>query len=397
LSNPEDTKRALRTLAGPTSPLRGLLQTVDANTFLVKPASAPGGGVLSSAQGTLQKILEKGQKIAGVPSTVPGAQVTAHFFAVHTLLAGEPGAAPIDKVLETIKQIGEKLQTVGTGLGQETSNIATLASVGQMSESLKREATSLPKGVDALVTEVGNQAQLLSRSGLGASLLDRYRQEVVRECSLAVDGRYPFTSGSPNDVLPADFGRIFGYGGVFEMFFKQNLQPLVDDSHAPWTWRNDASGAAVGLSPTVLRQFEMAQKIREAFFPSGSQTPGLRFTITFTGLAQVARRVVVELDGQSFPYQFGPERALPATWPGPNPGVAAVTFDEASGARPHEEFKGAWAWFRLIDFAQIRPETSERYVLTFQKGAHKADVRIEAASVHNPYGRRDLERFRCQM
>jgi len=395
LSDSEATKRALRTLAGPTSPLRGLLQTVDANTFLVKPANAPGSGVVGSAQSTIDKILKGAQKQMGVPITTPGAQITAHFAPIHALLAGEPGAAPIDRVLEQIKQIQEKLQAVGTGLGQETSNIATLASVGQMSESLKQEATSLPQGVGSLVAEVGTRAQMLSRGGLSATLGDRYRQEVVRECTLAVANRYPFTSGSPNEVLPVDFGRVFGHGGVFDLFFKENLQPLVDDSRSPWAWRADASGAAVGLGPGVLRQFEQARAIREAFFRPGSQMPELRFTITFVSLAPAARRVVLELDGQTFTYRFEAERALPAVWPGPSPGVAAVTFEEAGGAKPHDDFKGAWAWFRLIDSAQSRPETSERYVLTFQKAAHKAEVRIEAASVHNPYGRRELERFRC--
>jgi type VI secretion system protein ImpL len=398
LGNPEETKRALRTLSGPTSPLRSLLKTVDANTFLVKqPAPAQsGGGVLSTAGDTFRKIVQSTQKTLGIPTGTPGAQITAHFAPIHNLVAGEPGTAPLDRFLEQIRQIQEKLQSVGTGIGQETADVATLASVGQMSQSLKQDAAGLPQSVGAIITEAGNQAQLLSRGGLRASLGDRYRQDVVRECSLAIDGRYPFTPGGTNEVRMADFERLFNTNGVFDRFYRDNLDRLVDNSRSPWSWRADASGAAVGLENAVLRQFELAQRIRETFFRGGSGMPSLQFTMTFTSLRQTVNRVVIELDGKAYPYQFGPERPYQVTWPGDNPGLAVITFEERGGAKPHDEFKGPWALFRLFESAQVRPEASERYLLTFVKGQHQAEVRIEAASVLNPFGRRDWQQFRCR-
>jgi type VI secretion system protein ImpL len=150
------------------------------------------------------------------------------------------------------------------------------------------------------------------------------------------------------------------------------------------------------LENAVLRQFELAQRIRETFFRGGSGMPSLQFTMTFTSLRQTVNRVVIELDGKAYPYQFGPERPYQVTWPGDNPGLAVITFEERGGAKPHDEFKGPWALFRLFESAQVRPEASERYLLTFVKGQHQAEVRIEAASVLNPFGRRDWQQFRCR-
>ena len=396
LNGTDDLKRALRSLGGPTSPLRTLLKLVDDNTVLVKSPASGQTGVLSSAENVIKGIIEKGQKTIGLTPTTPGLQVTQHFAPIHALLEGQPGTAPIDRLIDQIKQLQEKLEPIGTGIGQEAVNVESMAAVGRASESLRQDAANLPEAVGGLVKEVGTRTLAVSRGGLRASLSDRYRQEVVRECTMAVLGRYPFTQGSTTEVPLNDFGRIFGYSGIFDTFYKQNLDRLVDNSKSPWRWRSDASGEAVGLGVGVLSQFEQAQRIREAFFRSGAQTPQLDFTLTLTNLKQLASRVVLELDGQSFSYQFGPLRAIPAKWPGPNPGVAALTFEERGGGRPHVEFKGPWALFRLVDSGQIRAgESSEKSVLAFQNGQHGTDVIIDALSVHNPFGNRSWQRFSC--
>jgi type VI secretion system protein ImpL len=397
LNGTEDLKRALRALGGPTSPLRNLLKAVDANTYLAKQTQPGQEGALSSAEKTLKGFLEKGQKAIGFTVTDPAQQITQHFAAIHTLLLGDPGAAPIDRLILQIKELQEKLEPVGRGIGQEVGNVESLAAVGRASESLKQSATGLPEAVGSLIKEVGNSAQAVSRGGLSASLSDRYRQEVVRECSLAVKGRYPFVAGSTMDVPMNDFGRVFGYSGVFDTFYKQNLDRLVDNSRSPWRWRSDASGEAVGLGAGVLSQFEQAQVIRETFFKNGSQTPELSFTITFNTLSQVATSsVLLELDGQRFPYRFEAPRALSVKWPGPNRGTAVVTFEERGGNRPHTEFKGDWALFRLIDSGQMRrAESSEKSVLTLQKDLHSTEITIDAGTVHNPFGTHNWQTFTC--
>jgi type VI secretion system protein ImpL len=351
---------------------------------------------LDKAQEALRKVLEKGQKAVGLTAARPGAQVTQHFARLHELLRGDAGAAPIDRLIAQIKELQEKLEPIGSGIGQEVGNVESLAAVGRASESLKQNAAGLPGAVGSLITEVGNRTQAVSRGGLSATLGDQYRQDVVRECLAAIPGRYPFTPGGTNDVPMNDFGRIFGYGGLFDNFYKLRLERLVDPSRKPWQWRADASGASVGLGPGVLAQFEQAQLIRETFFRPGSQMPKLEFTITFMRLQQAASRVVLEIDGASLAYRFEAPRALQVTWPGPNPGVAALTFEERGGGRPHTEFKGPWALFRLFDTAQARREASERYVLTFQNGPqHAVEILVDALSVQNPFGDRRWQRFSC--
>ena len=388
------TKEALAILAGSTSPLRGLLNTIDENTFLVKPPDPVEQD--KGIKGRLGDVFKRGKEAVGLPTVVPGTQVTAHFKAIHELVAGQPGSAPIDGVLEKLRQIQQKLEPVGSGVGQtDPLDPATVNSIGELVNALKRDAVALPASVRAVVAQVADRTAAATRQGVSGTLENRYRQNVVRECSDITTGRYPFVPGSTADVPLADFGRLFGYGGVFDTFFKDELEPLVDTSRSPWVWRADASGASVGPSLGMLRQFEAAKRIRERFFRPGSQDPELRFRVSPTELDASATRFLLEIDDQHFEYRHGPERSWQATWPGKTPGPAAATFENRSGTRPNIVAQGLWAWFRLMDEVRIERETDVRYVLTFAKGGHEARVRLEAASIRNPFATRDLQQFRC--
>ena len=389
----EKITQALGTLAAPTSPLRALLLTVDENTFLVKPPEAgKDGGVLASAQRGVRDRFDKIFGAAKGAAAPPGIQITTHFAPVHRLVAGAP--APIDGVLAKLGQIQQQLAAVGGSVGQTSPTEALVKSgAGALLRSLQDESTALPPLVRALVTQIGGRTEQITLTAAASELDAKYRSEVLRECSAITSDRYPFATGSTYDVPLADFGRLFGPNGIFDSFFKANLAPLVDTTRSPWTWR---AGAPSGVSPGMLAKFEVAQHIRETFFGTGAPLPELRFTVTPADLDAAATRFTLEIDGQTFDYRHGPERSWPAVWPGPNPGVAAATFEARSGGGPNNlVFQGPWALFRLIDAAQVRRDTDVRYIVSFQKGEHVGRVKIEAASIRNPLATRDVQQFRC--
>ena len=252
----------------------------------------------------------------------------------------------------------------------------------------------LPAPVGALIAQVGGRSEALAMGEARGELYNRYRQQVVKDCSEIIGGRYPFQSGSAIDVPLADFGHLFGHGGVFDNFFKENLAPLVDTSRNPWTWRAGTTGS-MGMSTAMLRQFEAAQRIREMYFRPGGQIPEIRFNVFPIYLDANVMRFVLELDGQNLEYRHGPERSLTASWPGPTPGIAAISFEDRAGARPNLPFKGPWAWFRLLDASKVEPESDVRYRAGFQAGGREARVIIEATTIRNPFGKSALRQFRC--
>jgi type VI secretion system protein ImpL len=402
----ERTTAALGILAAPTSPLRGFLQTVDTHTHLVPgPGEAPQGGAVAAAQQAISdrlgKLLNAGKALAGVtPTAAPGTQVTMHFAALHQALAGPPGTppggAPIDRVLSIIGQLQQQLMAVGTGAGDRNplDQIAQ-AGGGNLAKSLQAEAGLLPPAVGALVAQVGGRSEGITITQARSELESRFQQNVVQDCNAVVRGRYPFSPHSGIDVPLADFGRLFAYGGLFDTFFKDNLSAIVDTTRRPWTWRAGSNGASIGASLGMLREFEAAQQIRDNFFRPGAQLPELHFTVTVSNLDADATRVLTEIDGQSFEYRHGPDRTLPAVWPGPSPGIAAISFEDRAGGHPNLPFQGPWALFRLLDAGQIRGTRDVHYTLNFQLGGHNAQLLIDAASIRNPLSQHDLSGFRC--
>jgi type VI secretion system protein ImpL len=381
-----------------TSPLKGLLTTVEANTNLTKPAEggATAASVAAAAEKAVMNPLNKlfGNKpAAGAVS--PAEKITAHFAAINQLVAGPPGGAPIDRVVAQVAQIQQKISGLGTGVG-ETNPLDALAKSGQGDalKALQVQASTLPPPIGALVAQVGGRSESLAVGQARGELDQRYQQQVVKACEQIASGRYPFNTNSGIDVPLADFGRLFGVGGIFDGFFKDNLTALVDTTRSPWVWRAGGGGPA-GASTAMLRQFEAAQQIREAYFGSSGPLPEQQFTATPGDLDAAATRFTLELDGQTIDYRHGPVRSMPMRWPGPSPGAVTATFEDRSGSKPHLAFQGPWAWFRLLDAATVKAETDVRFDVAVQSGGHLASVVIEANSIRNPYQKSVVHQFRC--
>ena len=389
----------LSILSSPASPLKGYLAAVAANTDLLKPAAdaaASGNPAQAASAALAAKAAQLSNVLGAAPAGAdePGTAVSKHFEAIRTLVQGPPGAAPIDAVLASLAQAHKQLQSMGGGLG----NVSALDAIsksgsGDALQSLRDQAKLLPEPIAAMVTQIGSRGESVAVGQARDELSRRYEEQVARECRELIEGRYPFARASANDVPLADFGRVFGYGGVFEKFFTDNLAPLVDVSRTPWRWREGA--AAVGGSPALLQQFQQARRIRDVYFKAGAQLPEARFNLTPDALDAGATRFALELDGQPFEYRHGPQQSKSLVWPGGGVGQTAVVFEERGGAGANVVKQGPWALFRALDQAQVQRSSDTRLAVTFAAGSHSMRVMLDAASIRNPFVQNELAGFRC--
>jgi type VI secretion system protein ImpL len=383
--------------------LRGILKTVVDNTSLVAPPSTEVASTPGTAPSVGTRITEaaKGlfndaqQRILGTTS-VPGTFITQHFRPIHLLMAGAP--APIDATFEQVRKIREQLVKLGPQVGGASPLRAlTDPMLLDLWRALRQEAATMPPPVDALVTQIAqNTGGSVSRGATGE--LERlFQDEVVAQCRVRVQGRYPF--GSASEMPLSDFGEVFGQGGIYDKFFADNLDKLVDRSHRPWSWRPES----VEASPGILAQFERAERIREMFFSPGSKTPELAFTVKLSNLDPAATRLYVNIDGHVFDVKPGAESKGPVVWPGPQKrGIAYATFEDKVAA-PEQAigFEGPWAWFKLVDAAkasqEAQPDVDLVSMLRIQTRFHRALVTIEASSaVSNPFAAPEWRQFRCE-
>jgi type VI secretion system protein ImpL len=298
--------------------------------------------------------------------------------------------------LKSLRDYFLQLSSANTG-GQALQNQANLFSGAGM-DVLKQaqiEFARLPEPLKSwFQVMVSSGGQKLSSAAKG-QLSDMAKTGVASPCKTALNGRYPFYRGVQQDVLLADFAKIFAPStGLMDQFFQANLKTFVDTSKPVWT--EMASEKPLGLSQAAIRQFQLGARIRDAFFSMGA-TPQVQFELKPQSLDANVGTFRLLIEGQEVVYRHGPEQSVSLKWPGPNSsqGVRMV-FETLEGKQFSRSKEGTWAFFRLLDEASIVPTNSpEKFIVTFQLEGMSARYELRAASVNNPFNLQELQSFRC--
>ena len=258
-------------------------------------------------------------------------------------------------------------------------------------QSLQQQAAALPLGLRTLVAEIGDKTGGSVNREATSQIEEQYQQDVLTACRALVEGRYPFAD-SKTDMTLAEFGTVFGHGGVFDKFFSDHsLDKHVDRSGRRWAL---VPGSA-RISQTILDQFQAAHRVRDMFFAKGSQMPALDFFVTLANLDTSAKRFILQIDGQISEATPGPPKRWPVKWPGQSPGAAA-TFEERYLDPTALNRSGPWAWFRMIDATLQTSPDSRRTVLRVSNAFHQVQIIVEPSSaLNNPFASRDWRQFSC--
>jgi type VI secretion system protein ImpL len=405
-TNTTEIARTLEVLSGPASPLRGIAALVAEHTnFTSRGATAAAvesaGQSIRDRLGRLAKPL---QEAAGMPTTTPGRLVTAHFQNYHRLIAGEAGQTPVDRIIAAQAQLHQAWLAAAaapdiTQSAKDPAVEGAIAAVRQQANTLppdlQRLVVQLPASVDYVVrgvVETNNAAIEKAERDRLDGIRATFREQVLPECNRIVAGRYPFTQGSDQDVPLLDFTTLFGPNGVFDSFFRTHLQPLTDTSRRPWQWQPGPAGQI--LPATMLRTFEDANELREAFFQGDAKLPQMQFTAMILDFDRGATRFQLDIEGQVLDSQLE-KRPWGIKWPGPKPGFVQATFEGRFAVQHTEQFRGPWAWFKLLERSTIARESDIRNVVTVNVKGLSANVVTEALTVRNPFASGAWQRFKC--
>jgi type VI secretion system protein ImpL len=395
--------RVLGILVGRTSPLHSVLMIVVENTDPAAPSSeaASGGSlpfgtkIVEGAKSALGAVQEK---VTGTPSA--GTLITQHFQAIRQFMNGAP--APYEGMVDQIRKIRDQLGKLGIQAGG-ASPLKTLSDPGflDLRRTLRQDSTNLPSPLNALADQIARATGGSVGKDATTELEHLYGEEVVSECRVLVDGRYPFAYGDEtSDMSFGEFGHVFGYEGLFDKFFIDHLAPLVDRVQHPWKWREDS----VESSQRMLAQFEHAEYIRRMFFRDSSKTPELAFTVRLSKLDRATQFYFQIDEPPGFGITAGQEQRSDMKWGGQaKTRIAIATFQDGVAPPDPVDRYGQWALFRLIDTArkgstlQAQPETELNSVLEIHgKYGHRVQVTIEAEdATRNPFVG-DWRRFNCE-
>jgi type VI secretion system protein ImpL len=388
-------------LAAPDSPLTSYLRAVARETQIgaavtTANAAAASGGTIQLKNQTLKKLDKAKQDIAAVVGKATGVEevkapgrplemmVDDHFAPLHRMVSGTP--PPLDETMKLFNEVFVNLTAIDAAQKTKTAppaggggGAAAKAAAGMQPEPIKSMLTAL--------AEAGaTQGRVAERQGLSAEI-----KPVAEQCAKTIAGRYPFALGSRSDVLPDDFGQMFGVGGQLDDFFQRRLATLVDIGVTPWAYRPlpDGTKPPGGAS---LADFQRAAKIREAFFRAGGKAPGFKVDLRVLEMDAAAKELVLDVDGQVMKFSAGNTAAQTLTWPSPR---VASQIRLSLGGAP-QLFEGPWALFRMFGQNEVQASPQpERFTVLLNVDGRRAKLEVISASALNPLRLREMQAFRC--
>jgi type VI secretion system protein ImpL len=414
-------------LSAPESPLRDLLQAVDAETQLSRPAATEkatseveakaakvgksvGGfaGYLARSGLTFQQneavsiIAQSFGTTPGGKPVDPAQRVDQHFQALHDFVAGAEGKpVQLEAAIGKIAQVYQGLSQAANAPNQGAALLGMVAGQSNgggaagAAAQLQELSQSLPKPVAAMLQTVSQSSAAVTANGASTELSDAWRSKVLPLCRAAFD-RYPFVANSRQDVPLDDFTRLLGPNGLTDQFFDQYLKPFVDTSEMPWQWQS-ADHTRLNLSPATLVTFQHAADIRDALFAAGGQV-GTKFQLVPETLDPGLASVSLEIGGRRVSYAHGPTEAASLQWPAADGNtLVRLTMTPADGkSATIVENNGPWSLLHVLDSAHVTPsDQPDKFRVTFTSPAGTATFALNASSVRNPFTLAALHSFRC--
>ncbi|MCX7371705.1 MAG: type VI secretion system membrane subunit TssM [Alphaproteobacteria bacterium] len=389
---------ALNLLGAPNSPMKDLLRSIARQ---LSPGTAPeapaGAAAASSAVGAAAAAAAPGTTAAagrlaavvGAATQGGGATVVAQIVEPRFQPLRDAAGAPIDGVLAILNDLYVQVARLASSPPGTVPAPAPGLDPGQR---LLAEAQRQPEPLRSWLSGFAQTTARVRAGGAQAAIAAGGAQQLAPFCR-GLDTRFPFrrVMGAPDMPLD-DFARLFGAGGVLDSFFAQNIRAFADTTQRPWR-----PVAAEGLPPPVsaadLLQFQRAQAIRDAFFPTGG-TSGFRFQLIPQGLSAGTTAATLEAGGTRHTLAAGGggrqiEMAFPAAHP------VTLTFDPPSSAGDLS-FDGPWATLRFAMLGRlVATGQPDRFRLTVTRGDRTAEFILQASSSINPFGLRELQEFRC--
>ncbi|MES0882281.1 type VI secretion system membrane subunit TssM [Roseibium sp. SCP14] len=435
MRNDKPLYTTLQAVSAPTSPVVQLLESIRGETLLTQDMSAEGlAGSLSGnsakeagteaaqkvfqryvldTSGGLKRIgLEAGLKAlapdgvsgalgaatgTGGPGIIPGKSIEDHFRPYHVLVEGE-NSRKIDALLLNFKNILDNLLIVANNpLQSETAN----SNVQIQASLLRSNATRFPQPFDKLLLRASKEFDEEYKETSITQLNEKLKSQVVDACRSIVGRNYPFTNGR-SEVAMTEFAKLFSPAGIMQQFFDQNLKGLVDTSTRPWSWKPEVTQAD-RLSNATLRQFERADLIKQAFFPTGNAFPSIGLQVVPRALSQQADAASLEVNGNLVLVTRGPGfnaeiEPLPASFDWPSntatPRVVLVIQPEVPGYRSRQEIHGDWAFYRFVRANRVS-SGQNKFVVRKTLGGRQVAFTVTLRTKPNPFFLSAVGDFSC--
>ncbi|MEL6678715.1 MAG: type VI secretion system membrane subunit TssM [Pseudomonadota bacterium] len=401
-----------------TSPILALVKEVDRQTKLTReleglddldPAAIASGGAASETQQKLfnrfrsrtdgiQRILldavtgRKSQQRAGGGGGANGGfvaqleRIEDDFARWHDLLQGPDGQRPIDALLKNLADMRTNLVVAAESSGGFDGRLAPfIAAITQVNSQLPPTLASLMNDAEA---DFRTDASNVNIATINRALTN----DLTFHCEQNITSAYPFGSRARGLSLD-NFAAFFGPGGDMDRFFQEHLEP-----HVIRTGRGLAvdpnSALAERISPTTLRQFDHAQRIRDAYFPGGSRTPSVEIIITHVDSSSTVENAILSINDQIVSTAKG-DRPRTVQWPGDGRSTVLQLLPQRQGSSIITLDGNAWTFIDLLGSATSARQQGDTLRATFTVDGRTITYDFRINSAENPFTMSALRQFSC--
>ncbi len=390
-----------RLLSGNHSPLRQLVVNLsklltlnraqpDEQSTQAQPATG------NSATRTLEALFSSSKASAapgqGAAQQAPEQAVAVHFAPVLELaqpLQQGSKVLAVDDFLHQIDDLYRYLTAV-----QDAANSGMPPPSGDAISRLQASAGRLPGSLQNMVSSMAVGASSDAQRRDMDNVRKRITMEVGSFCRQAIAGRYPLVRNARSEVTPDDLARMFAPGsGLMDSFFRDNLASKVDTTNTAWRFTPGIDGKTLPGGEALLRPFQQAQSIRDAFFANGATMPSFRVTLRTVKMDNDILNLTLDVDGQILRYSHGPQAVQMVSWPGPG-GTSQVRMQLGltNGTTSTLVTSGPWALNRFFDRARVTAVGGLTREASFNVDGHQVTLSFTPGSIRNPF---QLPGFSC--
>lgn len=342
----------------------------------------------------MDAVLGKGKKAGGISGgsgsnensvSRPIERIEEEFTMWHELLEGEPGQRAIDAVLGNLGQVWNNLRLAARNPGQS----AVL--MPQLLNNLTQYNSQMPPTLAGLVNEADRDFQKGASDANLATMNRALTDKITFFCRETITSSYPFAK-SQRSVSLDNFTKFFGPGGDMDDFYNTYLSEFVERTPDGLRYLQDKPLTA-RLSPGTLRQFDRAQRIRQAFF-SGGTTPQVEITVAHVDSHPSIESAKLVINDMEIPTAKG-DSPKTVVWPGEGKATLLAlepTLDRASGL----QLRGSsWTFIEFLRSASSRNQRGDTMRATYTVGGRNITYDFTINAVVNPFTMRELRDFKC--
>lgn len=400
------------------SPLLLLVKEIEAETRLMRElegmeglsaASLAGGGEtagqvqnavtqrLRSRSSGVQRILfdalSGGGKSQGRVSgasedtaTRPIERIEEEFARWHALLEGEVGQRAIDTILGNLGAVWTNLRLSSTNPEQSAALQA------QLLNNLTQYNSQLPVALAGLINEAEKSFRRGAVDTNLASMNRALTNQITFFCRENITSVYPFGS-SARSLSIDNFSKFFGPNGDMDRYYAEFLEPHVERNSQGLRYLSE-SPLAGRLSVNTLRQFERAEKIRQAFFAGGGTNPQVEITVAHVNSHNSIEDAILVINGMPIPTRKG-DTPRTIVWPGQGK-ETVLQISPANDRESKLQFRGSsWTFIDFLRAATSKTQRGDTLRATYTIGGRTITYDFTINAIINPFTMREIKEFKC--